>query len=87
MKKILIASTIAVTFASAAMAGGPGPVIVADAPVIVADTGSSSSAGMGSLGTTGYIIGGLLLVGVIAAAVSDNNNNDSSSSTVVDSNN
>ncbi|MCR8724187.1 hypothetical protein [Frigidibacter sp. ROC022] len=68
MKKFAATAALVASFtASSAMAGGPGPVIIEDAPVIIEDAGSSSSAG--SLGAGG-VIGALLLLGVVAAIAS-----------------
>ena len=72
MKKLsAFAAIAAMGIASAAQAGGPGPVIVEDAPVVVEDTGSSSSAG--SLGGTGVLIA-LGLIALVAAVASSSDN-------------
>lgn len=73
MKRFALAALMSGVVGTAAIAGGPGPVIIEDAPVIIADTGSSSSAG--SLGAGG-VIGALLLLAVIAAIASSSSGSD-----------
>ncbi len=74
MKKLTsLATVLALGLSSVAQAGGPGPVVVEDAPVIVEDTGSSGS--FGSLGGAG-VIGALVLLAVIAAIASGDDDED-----------
>lgn len=74
MKKLAIAALVTGLAATSALAGGPGPVIVETAPVIIEDNGSSSGS-FGSMGSYG-VLGALALIAIVAAVASSSDSSD-----------
>ena len=77
MKKLTaILSMVAGIAATSAFAGGPGPVIIEDAPIILEEAATTSGPSFGSLGGAG-VLGAVALVALIAALASDNDDGPS----------